>query len=81
MYITGIYLEFTWLDTGTYESLLEASEFVRTIENRQGYMIACLEEIAYNNGWINEKELTMLAKPLLKTEYGKYLMGIAGEKE
>jgi len=71
---------FTWLDTGTHESLLEASEFVRTIENRQGYMIACLEEIAYNNGWINKEDLIKLAKPLIKTEYGKYLMEIAGEK-
>ncbi len=72
---------FTWLDTGTHESLIEASEFVRTIENRQGYMIACLEEIAFNNGWINNEDLIQLAKPLIKTEYGKYLMEIAGERE
>jgi len=71
---------FTWLDTGTYESLLEASEFVRTIEKRQGYMIACLEEIAFNNGWVNKEDLIQLAKPLIKTEYGKYLIEIAGEK-
>ena len=72
---------FTWLDTGTHESLLEASEFVRTIEHRQGYMIACLEEIAYNNGWIDKESLIKLAKPLIKTEYGKYLIEITGEKD
>ena len=71
---------FTWLDTGTHESLLEASEFVRTIENRQGYMIACLEEIAFNNGWISKKDVFNLAKSLIKTEYGKYLLEIVGEK-
>ena len=72
---------FTWLDMGTHESLLEASEFVRTIENRQGYMIASLEVIAFNNSWINKEDLIKLAKPLIKTEYGKYLMEIAGENK
>ena len=71
---------FTWLDTGTHESLLEASEFVRTIENRQGYMIACLEEIAFNNGWISKKDVFNLAKSLIKTEYGKYLINLVEEK-
>jgi len=70
---------FTWLDTGTHESLLEASEFVKTIEHRQGYMIACLEEIAYNNGWITKGDVLNLAKPLSKTEYGKYLINLVGE--
>jgi len=70
---------FTWLDTGTHESLLEASEFVRSIENRQGYMIGCLEEIAYNNKWITKSQLLDLAQPLLKTEYGKYLLKIGEE--
>ncbi|AZV47330.1 glucose-1-phosphate thymidylyltransferase [Nautilia sp. PV-1] len=71
---------FTWLDTGTHESLLEASEFVRTIEHRQGYMIACIEEIAYKNGWISKEDVINLAKPLIKTTYGKYLINLVEEK-
>ncbi len=65
---------FAWLDTGTHESLLEAAQFVETIEKRQGYKIACLEEIAFNNGWLNKQELEVLAKPFLKNSYGQYLM-------
>lgn len=65
---------FAWLDTGTHDSLLEASQFVQTIEHRQGYKIACLEEIAYNNKWIDCKSLEKLAQPLIKTQYGKYLL-------
>lgn len=65
---------FAWLDTGTHESLLEAAQFVETIEKRQGYKIACLEEIAFNNGWLNKQELKVLAKPFLKNSYGQYLM-------
>ncbi|WP_075593925.1 glucose-1-phosphate thymidylyltransferase RfbA [Pseudoalteromonas sp. PAB 2.2] len=65
---------FAWLDTGTHESLLEAAQFVETIEKRQGYKIACLEEIAFNNGWLNKQELEVLAKPFLKNSYGLYLM-------
>ena len=64
---------FAWLDTGTHDSLLEAGQFVQTIEHRQGYKIACLEEIAYNNGWINKEELLEIAKPLSKNGYGLYL--------
>lgn len=67
---------FAWLDTGTHDSLLEAGEFVRTIELRQGYKIACLEEIAYHNGWINEKELLKRAEALSKSGYGQYLYGL-----
>ncbi len=67
---------FAWLDTGTHDSLLEASQFVQTIEHRQGYKVACIEEIAYNNKWIDENMLIELAKPLLKTDYGKYLMDL-----
>ncbi|GAB6074877.1 glucose-1-phosphate thymidylyltransferase RfbA [Nautilia lithotrophica] len=70
---------YAWLDTGTHDNLLEAGLFVSTIEKRQGLKIACIEEIAYRNGWINKKELFLLAKPLLKTEYGKYLEKIAKE--
>jgi len=62
-----------WLDTGTHIGLLEASNFVEAIQKRQGFYIACLEEIAYNNGWINEDKVLKLAKPLKKTEYGDYL--------
>lgn len=68
---------FAWLDTGTHESLLEASHFVRTIEKRQGFKIACIEEIAYQNGWISKEWLKVLSKELSKTEYGKYLFEIA----
>jgi glucose-1-phosphate thymidylyltransferase len=65
---------FAWLDTGTYESLLEAGQFVQTIEHRQGYKIACLEEIAFNQGWLSAEDLKELSKPMLKTSYGQYLM-------
>ncbi|WAJ69382.1 glucose-1-phosphate thymidylyltransferase RfbA [Catenovulum adriaticum] len=65
---------FAWLDTGTHESLLEAAQFVETIEKRQGYKIACLEEIAFNQGWLNKNDIKKLAKPLLKNGYGQYLM-------
>ena len=65
---------FTWLDTGTHDSLLEASKFVQTVEMRQGLKIACLEEIAFNQGWITKDELSQQAKLLSKTGYGKYLL-------
>jgi glucose-1-phosphate thymidylyltransferase len=65
---------FAWLDTGTHESLLEAAQFVETIEKRQGYKIACLEEIAFNNGWLSKEELVKLAVPFLKNSYGQYLI-------
>mgnify|MGYP003307093500 CR=1 FL=1 len=67
---------FTWLDTGTHESLLQASEFVRTVEDRQGLKIACLEEIAFNKGFIDSKQMSELAAPLLKSGYGQYLMAL-----
>ncbi|PCI59738.1 MAG: glucose-1-phosphate thymidylyltransferase [Gammaproteobacteria bacterium] len=68
---------FAWLDTGTHDSLLEASQYVQTLEHRQGYKIACLEEIAFRNGWLSQTELEALAKPLVKSGYGQYLMAIA----
>ncbi|WP_054694945.1 glucose-1-phosphate thymidylyltransferase RfbA [Syntrophomonas palmitatica] len=72
---------FAWLDTGTFDSLLQASHFVETIETRQGFMIACLEEIAYYMGYINRDQLLALAESLKKNEYGQYLLNIAGDEE
>ena len=66
----------TWLDTGTHEALLQAANYVETIQNRQGYYIACIEEIAYRKKWIKETQLKQLASSMLKTEYGKYLMDL-----
>ena len=67
---------FAWLDTGTHNSLLEASQFVQTVENRQGLKIACLEEIAFNNGWLSSEQITNLAQPLTKNSYGQYLLSL-----
>ncbi|EPP25485.1 Glucose-1-phosphate thymidylyltransferase [Vibrio fluvialis PG41] len=64
---------FAWLDTGTHESLHQASSFVQTIENVQGLKVACLEEIAWRNGWLSNEELKLIAKPMLKNGYGQYL--------
>ncbi|MCZ2443331.1 MAG: glucose-1-phosphate thymidylyltransferase RfbA [Flavobacteriales bacterium] len=71
---------FAWLDTGTHESLLEASQFVETIEKRQGFKIACLEEIGFNNGWLSKEQLIAQAKALNKNSYGQYLLYIVKEK-
>jgi glucose-1-phosphate thymidylyltransferase len=70
---------FAWLDTGTHESLLEASQFIETIEKRQTLKIACLEEIAYKMGYINKEKLLELAEPLKKNQYGQYLIKIANQ--
>ena len=71
---------FAWLDTGTFDSLMDASNFVQDIEHQQGYKIACLEELGFRNGWISRAELLVHAKRLGKTGYGKYLELIAGEQ-
>lgn len=71
---------FAWLDTGTHDSLSEASTFIEVIEKRQGLKVACLEDIAYKQGWITKEKLIEEAKPMLKNDYGKYLMKIAEEK-
>lgn len=71
---------FAWLDTGTHDSLIEAGQFVQTIEHRQGYKIACLEEIAYNNKWISKEQVLEIAKPLSKNGYGQYLIDLIKEK-
>ncbi len=71
---------YAWLDTGTHDSLLEASSFIATIQHRQGLMVACPEEIALEQGWIDAQSVVELAKPLLKNEYGKYLMKLAAAR-
>ena len=71
---------FAWLDTGTHESLSEASTFIEVVEKRQGLKVACLEEIAYGNGWITKEKLAELARPMAKNQYGQYLLKLAKER-
>ena len=72
---------FAWLDTGTHDSLSEASTFIEVLEKRQGLKVACLEGIAYRKGWITAEKLKEVAQPMLKNDYGKYLLSILDEKE
>lgn len=69
---------FAWLDTGTHESLADAGQYIKTIEERQGYKVACIEEIAHYKGWITSEQLKELAQPLKKTQYGQYMLEMAG---
>ena len=71
---------YAWLDTGTHDSLLEASQFIATLEKRQGLKVACPEEIAYRSGWITAEQLEQLAQPLLKNGYGQYLLRVLSER-
>ncbi len=70
---------FAWLDTGTHDSLSEASTFIEVIEKRQGLKVACLEGIAYRQGWISEEKMRQLAQPMLKNQYGQYLLKVIDE--
>ena len=72
---------FAWLDTGTHDSLSEASTFVEVLEKRQGLKVACLEGIAYRQGWITAEQLRENAQPMLKNDYGKYLLSILNETD
>ena len=71
---------YAWLDTGTHESMLDAANFIRTIESRQGLQVACLQEIAYNNGWMTREEVRTSIQDMMKTEYGQYLARMIGEE-
>lgn len=80
LHVTLLGRGFAWLDTGTHDSLLDAGQFVQTVEHRQGLKVACLEEIAYNQGWIDKQHLLKQGDFFKKTEYGQYLIRLAGEK-
>ena len=81
LYVERMGRGYAWLDTGTHESMLEAHQFVQTLEHRQGLKIACPEEIAFRKGWISETALTALAQPILKNGYGQYLMQVTKDSD
>jgi glucose-1-phosphate thymidylyltransferase len=81
LYVRLLGRGFAWLDTGTFESLQDASQFVATIENRQAHKIACLEEIAFNQGWLSEAQLRDLARSMAKNSYGEYLLSLVKDAE
>ena len=70
---------FAWLDTGTHDSMIDASDFIRTIQNRQGLQVACLEEVAWENGWLTSGDLHRIGTEYQKTQYGRYLLNIIKE--
>jgi len=72
---------FAWLDTGTHSSLLEAAQFVETLEKRQGYKVACLEEIAFNQGWLNKEQILKIGNSMIKNDYGQYLISLVGAND
>ncbi|MHC5848175.1 sugar phosphate nucleotidyltransferase, partial [Streptococcus pyogenes] len=72
---------FAWLDTGTHDSLIEASQYVQTVEHRQGLKIACLEEIAWRNGWLTSEQLIQRARKLHKTDYGRYMFDLVKQEK
>ena len=72
---------FAWLDTGTHDSLAEASTYIEVLEKRQGLKVACLEAIAYRQGWIDDEKMRELAKPMIKNQYGQYLLNVIEEKK
>ena len=77
LYVETLGRGFAWLDTGNHDMLLDAADFVRAVQKRQGMYISCIEEIAYRRGFIDREQLLRLAEPLLKTDYGKYLVDVA----
>ena len=79
LYVERMDRGYAWLDTGTHDSLLEAGQFIATLENRQGLKVACPEEVAFRKGWITVEDLEKLAKPLIKNQYGQYLIKLASE--
>ena len=77
LYVETLGRGFAWLDTGSHDMLLDAADFVAAFQKRQGLYISCIEEIAYRKGYIDKEQLVKLAQPLLKTDYGKYLLDVA----
>lgn len=80
MHVSTLGIGYAWLDTGTHESLIDASNYIKAIEERQGIMVCCPEEIAYLNGWINREQVLNLAKPMSELNYGKHLINVANDK-
>ena len=80
LHVIKLYRGMAWLDTGTYDGMQEASQFVRIVQHRQGLYIACIEELAYRRGFIDKAQLLALTQPLLKTEYGQYLLDVSNEE-